>query len=205
MAFHHREWIGRLPPLHTTDGAEFDKGRVVLYAYLHSYAQRHADAGVPIDVLRELMDHRKLDTTKGYYRVGESRRREAVDRVAALAFGRHGNPIWRQAQALLDSEHARRALREVAVLFGVCTEPSTFAPAAAPARSGSAAPAATTFAPTSPPFRTCGPVSTTSFATVSACSRDRELDEWARREAMPSGGGDRSDSGADLPGPSRDR
>jgi integrase len=56
VAIHHREWIGRLPPLRTTDGAEFDKGRVVLYAYRHSYAQRHADAGVPIDVLRELMD-----------------------------------------------------------------------------------------------------------------------------------------------------
>ena len=30
-------------------------------------AQRHADAGVPVDVLRELMDHRLLDTTKRYY------------------------------------------------------------------------------------------------------------------------------------------
>jgi site-specific recombinase XerD len=46
---------------------EFDKALVVLYAYRHTYAQRHADAGVPIDVLRELMDHRKLDTTKQYF------------------------------------------------------------------------------------------------------------------------------------------
>ncbi|MGH2705435.1 MAG: tyrosine-type recombinase/integrase, partial [Actinomycetota bacterium] len=85
LAFHHRSWVSRLPLLHTADGVEFDKWRIVLYAYRHSYAQRHADAGVPIDVLRELMDHRKLDTTKAYYRVGETRRREAVDRVAALA------------------------------------------------------------------------------------------------------------------------
>ena len=56
--------------LHTADGVEFDKARVVLYAYRHSYAQRHADAGVPIDVLRELMSHRKLDTTA---RAGRSR------------------------------------------------------------------------------------------------------------------------------------
>src|SRR5579875_2341883 len=70
------------------------------------------------------MDHRKLDTTTGYYRVGEPRRRAAVERVAALAFDRHGNHIWRQAQALLDSEHARLALGEVAVPYGVCTEPS---------------------------------------------------------------------------------
>ncbi|MFI6808957.1 hypothetical protein ACIBO6_28780 [Streptomyces luteogriseus] len=26
--------------------------------YRHCYAQRHADAGVPVDVLQELMDHR---------------------------------------------------------------------------------------------------------------------------------------------------
>lgn len=53
-----------MPVLTTSDGVEFDKRRIVLYAYRHSYAQRHADAGVPIDVLRELMDHRKLDTPR---------------------------------------------------------------------------------------------------------------------------------------------
>jgi len=124
LAFAHRAWIDRLPVLRTADQTEFDKRKIVLYAYRHTYAQRHADAGVPIDVLRELMSHRKLDTTKQYYRVGEQRRREAVDRVAAPRFDRHGNRIWRQAQALLDSEHARRAIGEVAVPFGVCAEPS---------------------------------------------------------------------------------
>lgn len=44
------------------------------------------------------MDHRKLDATKSYYRVGENRRREAVDRVIALQFDRHGKRIWRTAQ-----------------------------------------------------------------------------------------------------------
>lgn len=124
MSFHHRTWVGRMPILHTADGIEFDKTRIVLYAYRHTYAQRHADAGVPIDVLRQLMDHRKLDTTKCYYHVGETRRREAVDRVAELQFDRHGNRIWRTAQALLDSEHARRAVAQVAVPFGLCAEPS---------------------------------------------------------------------------------
>jgi integrase len=32
-----------------------------------TYAQRHADAGVPVDVLAALMDHRSLDTTRAYY------------------------------------------------------------------------------------------------------------------------------------------
>jgi integrase len=124
FGFHHRAWVDRMPVLTTSDGIEFDKALIVLYAYRHTFAQRHADAGVPIDVLRELMDHRKLDTTKQYYNVGENRRREAVDRVSALQFDRHGNRIWRQAQALLDSEHVRRSVGEVAVPFGVCAEPS---------------------------------------------------------------------------------
>ncbi|HEX2399822.1 MAG TPA: tyrosine-type recombinase/integrase, partial [Mycobacterium sp.] len=124
LAFHHRIWVSTIADLRTADGIEFDKRRIVLYAYRHSYAQRHADAGVPIDVLRQLMDHSKLDTTKQYYHVGEARRREAVDRVAAMQFDRHGNRVWRDAKALLDSEHARRGVGEVAVPFGVCAEPS---------------------------------------------------------------------------------
>ncbi len=124
LAFHHRAWVDRKPMLTSSDGVKFDKRRIVLYAYRHSYAQRHADAGVPIDVLRELMDHRMLDTTKGYYSVGDNRRRETVDRVAALRFDRHGTRVWRQAQALLDSGRARGAIGETLVPFGVCTEPS---------------------------------------------------------------------------------
>ena len=90
----------------------------------HTYAQRHADAGVPIDVLAELLDHRNLNVTRCYYRVGEDRRREAVDKVTALSFDRHGNRIWRDAAALLESAHARYAVGEVAVPYGRCTEPS---------------------------------------------------------------------------------
>ncbi len=120
----HRDWVDSLPPLLWADGTEFDKARVVPYAYRHSYAQRHADAGVPIDVLRDLMDHADLDVTRGYYRVGEQRRREAVDQVAAMQFDRHGNRIWRDAHALLDSERVRYAVGEVAVPYGTCTEPS---------------------------------------------------------------------------------
>jgi hypothetical protein len=67
-----------------------------------------------------LLNHVSLNTTRRYCRDGEPRRREAVYRVAAMQFDRHGNRIWRQAQALLDSEHARRAIGEVAVPFGVC-------------------------------------------------------------------------------------
>ena len=122
----HRDWVDRAAgPLRTRDGTEFDKARIVPYAYRHTYAQRHADAGVPIDVLAELLDHRNLNVTRGYYRVGEDRRREAVDKVTAhaastgTATGSGATP-----RALLDSEHARYAVGEVAVPYGRCTEPS---------------------------------------------------------------------------------
>jgi hypothetical protein len=41
-----------------------------------------------------------------------------------MSFDRHGNRIWRDARALLESEHARYAVGEVAVPYGTCTEPT---------------------------------------------------------------------------------
>jgi len=120
----HRDWVSTMPALRTRDGAVFEPVKIVPYAYRHSYAQRHADAGVPIDVLAELLDHRSYSVTRGYYRIGEDRRRDAVDKVTTLTFDRHGNRIWRDARALLDSEHARHAVGEVAVPYGTCSEPS---------------------------------------------------------------------------------
>jgi integrase len=186
LAFAHRTWITRLPVLRTADGIEFDKRKIVLYAYRHTYAQRHADAGIGIDVLRELMSHRKLDTTKQYYRVGEGRRREAVDRVAAMQFDRHGNRTWRQAQALLDSEHARRSIGEVAVPFGVCAEPSNVS------AGGNACPFRFRCAGCDH-FRTDVSYLPDLQAYLDDLLRNRErllatsgLDDWARTEATPS-------------------
>src|SRR5664280_159986 len=96
----NRRWVDTLGPLHSRDGAEFDKSKIVPYAYRHSYAQRHADAGVGIDVLAELLDHRNLNVTRTYYRVGEDRRRAAVDTVTAMSFdtatgsGARPPPCW---------------------------------------------------------------------------------------------------------------
>jgi site-specific recombinase XerC len=120
----HRIWLNLIGPLLRADGTEFDKTLITPYSYRHSYAQRHADAGIPIDVLRELMDHTSMDATKRYYRVGETRRRQAVDKVTAMQFDRHGNRVWRDAATLLDSEHARYAIGAVAVPYGTCGEPS---------------------------------------------------------------------------------
>lgn len=69
-----RKWVDSLPQLDSgtfdTDGnpLPFDKSLIFPYAFRHSFAQRHADAGTPLDVLRDLMDHDDSRTTLGYYR-----------------------------------------------------------------------------------------------------------------------------------------
>ncbi|RLL70701.1 hypothetical protein D7M15_22275 [Streptomyces sp. Z26] len=121
----HSEWVAAMPPIVMEDGkTQFDRSKVVMYSYRHSYAQRHADAGVPIDQLRKLMDHDLMESTRRYYRVTEERTRKAVDTVARFHFDRHGNRTWREARQLLESEHVRRGLESVPVAFGGCQEPS---------------------------------------------------------------------------------
>ena len=46
-----RRWVTALPALRDRDGEPFDRSRVVPYAFRHSYAQRHADNGTPVEVL----------------------------------------------------------------------------------------------------------------------------------------------------------
>ncbi|MEQ4611465.1 site-specific integrase [Streptomyces cavourensis] len=64
----HREWVESLPDFVLDDGTIFDKEKIFPYAYRHSFAQCHADAGVAVDVLAELMDHDSYETTRSYYR-----------------------------------------------------------------------------------------------------------------------------------------
>jgi len=58
-----RLWVNALPALVDLDGSPFLRDRVVAYAFCHSYAQRHADNGTPVEVLRELMGHASMVTT----------------------------------------------------------------------------------------------------------------------------------------------
>jgi integrase len=192
VADYHRQWVNALPPLRsgarTEIGTqiEFDKAKVVPYAYRHTFAQRHADNGTPVDVLCELMDHDSMTTTQTYYRVTAKRTRAAVDKLATFQFDGRGNRIWREARALLEHEHQRRAVGQVAVPFGICTEPSNV-------KAGGHA----------CPFRFrchgCGHFRSDpsylpelrGYLDMLLRNRERvraatELDEWARAEAMPS-------------------
>jgi hypothetical protein len=87
------------------------------YALRHGYAQRHADAGVPVDVLRDLMDHVSIEATSGYYTVSFKRKQEAIRSVGSLAVDASGNPA-----PFSDAVAYERA--SVSVPFGNCTEPS---------------------------------------------------------------------------------
>lgn len=118
-----RKWVTEIPEIHSEgtgrDGnpIPFDRDKIYAYAFRHSYAQRHADGGVPIDVLKELMDHRSADTTARYYKVSLKRKQEAVKKMRLHVVDRHGNP------APMASNRAYE-LRSVAVPFGGCVEPS---------------------------------------------------------------------------------
>ncbi|PXX06364.1 tyrosine-type recombinase/integrase [Mycolicibacterium moriokaense] len=118
-----RTWVRSIPEIHSdTTGKDakplpFDRSRIYPYAFRHSYAQRHADAGVDVDVLKELMDHRSVDTTTGYYKVTIKRKRDAVNSIRHLVIDRAGEPAPAPAATVYE-------LRSVAVPFGNCIEPS---------------------------------------------------------------------------------
>jgi Phage integrase family len=62
----------------------FDRSLITPYVLRHSYAQRHADAGVPVDVLKELLEHESTQMTAHYARITDQtvrRRWEAATKV----------------------------------------------------------------------------------------------------------------------------
>ena len=110
------QWINDNVTSATGQTLPMDGISLYAYAFRHSYAQRHADAGVPVDVLRDLMDHKSIATTMGYYDISLRRKRDAVATIAALTVDRLG--------ARKPSSPSAYQLRSVAVPFGNCTEPS---------------------------------------------------------------------------------
>ncbi|WP_033222919.1 tyrosine-type recombinase/integrase [Kitasatospora phosalacinea] len=117
-----RLWIASIPRL-DAEGVDahgnplpFDRTLIYPYAFRHSYAQRHADAGTPVDVLRELMDHKSIAMTQRYYQVSLKRKQAAVTTLSAHVIDRNGHPAPTSTTAY--------ELRQVAVPYGGCTEPS---------------------------------------------------------------------------------
>jgi integrase len=119
-----RAWVHDLPRLVGPDGEDYDRCGITVYSFRHSFAQRHADGGTPVDVVADLMGHTKLSTTQGYYHVTHKRKRQAVDQLARLQLDRRAERTRPTVERLLDSEHLRDAVGQVAVPFGICREPT---------------------------------------------------------------------------------
>ncbi len=119
-----RVWVHDLPRLVGPDGGDYDRADITPYSFRHTYAQRHADAGTPVEVLAALMGHTKLSTTQGYYRVTHKRKRKAVDQLASLQLNHGGERARPAVERLLESEHLRDAVGQVAAPFGICQEPT---------------------------------------------------------------------------------
>lgn len=125
-----RAWVTALPcldgPERGADGRPlpFPRERVFPYAFRHTFAQRHADAGTPVDTLKELLGHDTVRTTLGYYRVTTKRKRDAQDRLGPLQIDARGHRVRPGLIALTDTEAARDQIGQVAVPFGMCTEPT---------------------------------------------------------------------------------
>ena len=119
-----RGWVRALPELVGPSGEQFPRERVFPYAFRHSFAQRHADYGTPIDVLAEMMGHRTIDTTRGYYKVNKTRMRKAVATVSEMQLNHRGNRVTTKLAELVDAEYDRYQVGQIAVAFGTCHEPS---------------------------------------------------------------------------------
>jgi len=107
--------------------APFPRERVIPYAFRHSFAQRHADAGTPVDTLKELLGHDTVRTTLGYYQVTAKRKRAAQDALGPLQISAGARRVRPDGRSLLPAEALREQVGQVAVPFGICTEPANVA------------------------------------------------------------------------------
>ncbi len=181
-----RAWIDTIPALHSDvpgpDGTPlpFDRSSIFPKAFRFSYAQRHADAGVPVEVLKELMDHRDISTTQRYYSVSLKRKREAITVMGRYVRDRTGAPATAGSVAAYE-------LKSVSVPFGNCREPSNVK------AGGKACPIRFQCAGCGH-FRTDASYLPDLEAYLADLLRNRErilaamvdADDWARREALPS-------------------
>jgi len=121
-----RTWIDQIPGLtgqvFDDDGElrSFPDLKVHPHAFRHSYAQRLADSGAPLDVTQKLMDHGSPTTTQGYYEVSRPRLRKAVRAVEKITVDRDG---MRERKSSVDPI-VSTGIRAVAVPYGLCREPS---------------------------------------------------------------------------------
>jgi integrase len=122
-------WVGLIPSIEVGPAAQpgrpmaFDRSAIHPHAFRHTYAQTLADQGVPAPVLRDLMDHRSIDTTLGYYRVADARKREAMELLARHTIDNRGLATRIDSRCSPAAQLAEE-ISWVAVPMGKCAEPT---------------------------------------------------------------------------------
>lgn len=133
------------------------------------------------------MGHETITTTMGYYRVTAKRKREAQDRLGPLQVDADRRAVRPGQLALSASEAVRDDVGQVAVPFGVCTEPANVR------ADGKFCPfrhrcLGCAYFRTDPSFQP----ELRAYLTSLLADRERlnsaapQLVEWARRDALPS-------------------
>ena len=167
----NRAWVDAMPEIKLDDGTAFDKSKIFLYAYRHTYAQRHADAGVAVDVLAMLLDHDTLEATRG--QSGSSRpgcARQSTQWPGFSSTATATGPGSRPGSSSTPSAPARPSARSRWRSAAAPSRP-TSPQEAASARCGSAAWAASTSARTCPTCPSCAATSTTCCGPGNGCRR----------------------------------
>jgi integrase len=124
-----KRWVEAIPRIECTpaagggDSNGFDRSAITPHAFRHTYAQTLADQGVAPSVLRDLMDHRNMNTTLGYYRVNEAKKRRAMELLARHTIDNRGT-LRPSRQSRSRAAELREELSWVAVPMGKCSEPS---------------------------------------------------------------------------------
>ena len=193
LAVTMRRWVDRLVRLDSDERdpggrpVPFPRDRVFPYAFRHTFAQRHADAGTPVDTLKALLVHDTVRSTLGYYRVTAKRKRAAQDRLGPLQLDAGARLVRPGVAGLAQAEALRDQVGQVAVPFGTCTEPTNVA------ADGQSCPfrhrcTGCEYFRTDPSYQ---PELSAYLAQLLA-DRERlagalpQLAEWARRDAAPS-------------------
>ncbi|WP_049822812.1 site-specific integrase [Arthrobacter sp. H41] len=120
---HYWRWIDRIKELpEYVNGPEgtaryFDRSKLNLYAWHHTYAQRLSDNNTPPDVIKDLMNHKRFETSAGYIQMNRKRKEEAIRIVSTTTVNRDGT-------ASAPGEYTAYLRSSVATPLGLCTEPS---------------------------------------------------------------------------------
>jgi site-specific recombinase XerD len=168
-------WVARIPRLdagtfdNSGDPVPFDRSAIHPHAFRHTYAQTLADQGVAAPVLRDLMDHQSIDTTLGYYRVGEAKSAPPWSfwLVSPLTTG--APPAASRLRCREPLSYAR-SCPGWRCPWAAAPSPPTCVPEVRPAPSATSAPAVPTSSPTPPTCRNCAATPTIYAESARRCS-----------------------------------